>query len=187
MIETEEMPGSSFCILTTQLEFLKKSLEMFSVQKKGGSDSKTPSTSVCPSSKNVKASCQDTADTPSKILQPTDGMHKLCSQFVPGPLDVICARGKKATQHSGNQRFRALIKMNLPKYSQASSKLDKSLLVSSIIKAVRQASPDGGFVREEDDGSWYEVGDHFAREKCGQWYVRLCVSCPNKSMIENLT
>lgn len=172
MIETEEMPGSSFCILTTQLEFFFESLEMFSVQKKGGSDAKT----VCPLTKNVEASSQDTAHTPSKILQPTDGMHKLCSQFLPGPFDVICARGKKATQHSGNQRFRAMIKMNLPKYSQASTKLDKSLLVSSIIRAVRQASPDGGFVREEDDGSWYEVGDHFAREKCGQWYVSsLCI------------
>lgn len=60
-----------------------------------------------------------------------------------------------------------MIEAKLEKYSSATSKLEKSLIVSSIVDSVRDASPDGGFVKK-DGGRWYEVGDHIAREKCGQ-------------------
>ena len=60
-----------------------------------------------------------------------------------------------------------MIEANLEKYSLASTKIEKSLIVSGIVDAVRESSPDGGFVKEER-GLWYEVGDHIAREKCGQ-------------------
>lgn len=92
---------------------------------------------------------------------------RLPPNFVPGPLDVLCARGKAALQHPGNCRFRSIIKECLPKYEAAQSKLDKSLIVSTIVDSVRRATPNGGFVKEID-GVWYEVGDHNAREKCGQ-------------------
>lgn len=84
-----------------------------------------------------------------------------------GPLDVICARGKKALNHSGNVRFRALIDGSLEEYSTCKTKLEKSLIVSKVVDAVRQASPYGGFIKQFD-GVWYEVGDHTAREKTGQ-------------------
>lgn len=101
------------------------------------------------------------------------GMRPLATGFAgPGPFDVICARGKKALNHSGNRRFRAMIKANLQKYSMATSKLEKSLIVSGIVDSVREASPGGGFIKQEN-GKWYEVGDHIAREKCGQRYVRI--------------
>ena len=91
----------------------------------------------------------------------------LPDSFTPGPVDVICARGKRAFNHTGNRRFRALIEAHLDKYEKATSKIDKSLIVSSIVDSVREASPNGGFVRE-DGGRWFEVGDHNAREKIGQ-------------------
>jgi hypothetical protein len=96
-------------------------------------------------------------------------MQSLLQDFQPGPMDVICARGNRALNHSGNKRFRALIQSRLEEYNKATSKLDKSLLVSSIVESVRQASPDGGFVKERD-GQWFEVGDHMAREKIGQTF-----------------
>lgn len=106
------------------------------------------------------------------------GMRRLPSTFQgPGPNDVICARGKRALHHHGNRVFRALIQANLKQYSEAATKLAKSLIVSAIVDTVRQSSPDGGFVKQEG-GVWYEVGDHIAREKCGQRYV-LCFFAGN--------
>ena len=96
------------------------------------------------------------------------GMRSLGHQFLePGPLDVICARGSHARHHSGNKRLRAIIDSNLEEYGKASTKLEKTSIVSSIVDDVREASPEGGFVRCER-GQWYEVGDHLAREKIGQ-------------------
>ena len=88
----------------------------------------------------------------------------------PGPTDVICARGKRALNHEGNRRFRQLVEHHMEAYSQASTKMEKSLLVSQIIDSIRYAEPPGGFLRERDDQarSWYEVGDAVAREKVGQ-------------------
>jgi len=96
-----------------------------------------------------------------------DGLTALPRDFTPGPMDVICARGKQAYNHSGNRRFRISIEMKLEQYKQATSKLEKSLIVSAIVDSVRDASPGGGFVKEEG-GRWYEAGDHIAREKVGQ-------------------
>lgn len=84
-----------------------------------------------------------------------------------GPLDVICARGKKALEHSGNLRYKTLIEENLEEYSKCDTKFEKSLIVTKVIEAVREASPNGGFIKKVD-GVWYDVGDHLAREKTGQ-------------------
>ena len=94
-------------------------------------------------------------------------MRRLDESFVPGPLDVICARGNRALQHPGNKRFRAIIQSRLQEYSNTTTKLEKSFIVSEVVRYVRQSSPEGGFVKELA-GVWYEVGDHLAREKVGQ-------------------
>jgi hypothetical protein len=85
--------------------------------------------------------------------------------FLPGPFDVICARGKEARNH--NQQFRKKIKESVNAYAEAETKLYKSLVVSSVVEWFRKASPNGGFVKELN-GVWYEVGDHLTREKVGQ-------------------
>ena len=96
------------------------------------------------------------------------GEQKIARSFHrsnPGHMDVICARGKHALEHPGNKRFRALISARLEEYAKATSKMEKSRIVTSIIDAVR---PEGSFVKEKA-GKWFEVGDHVAREKIGQW------------------
>lgn len=106
---------------------------------------------------------QNIADLARKVLDSnvpttTNSMRKLGSAFRgPGPHDVICARGKQALNHPGNLRFREMIAQSLDEYSEASTKLEKSNIVSTIVDAVREASPHGGFVKEVD-GTWYEVG-----------------------------
>jgi len=94
-------------------------------------------------------------------------MTPLADDFVPGPDDVICCRGKRARMHSGNIKFKNLIKDKLHDYSRAISKLKKSNIVKSIVGKVREGNPNGGFVKEKS-GIWYEVGNHLAREKVGQ-------------------
>lgn len=100
----------------------------------------------------------------AKLVGAASEMRPLAINFQPGPKDVICRRGKTAYNH--NKHFRVLIEKHLQKYSNASSKLEKSLVVSDVVDTIREGSPMGGFVRCLD-GVWYEVGDSIAREKCG--------------------
>jgi hypothetical protein len=95
-------------------------------------------------------------------------MTPLPSHFTPGPYDVICGRGKEAKDHSGNKFYRSLVQKSMVRYSKASNKYQKTIIVSYIVDEVRTRSPEGGFVKQESDGLWYEVGDHLAREKAGQ-------------------
>lgn len=86
----------------------------------------------------------------------------------PSKFDVICARGSTAASHVGNLRFREIIRQNLPRYNAAKTKMDKSLIVTSIVDAVRYSSPNGGFIKQDKNGMWHDVGDAIAREKIGQ-------------------
>lgn len=78
-------------------------------------------------------------------------------------------RGSAAANHVGNLRFREIIRQKLPQYNSCKTKLEKSLIVTSIVDAVRDFSPNGGFIKQDNNGQWYDVGDALAREKIGQW------------------
>jgi hypothetical protein len=99
--------------------------------------------------------------------QASEGIRPLPPDFLPGEFDVICGRGKSARDHQGNQLFRVAVEFAIDRYSEASTKIEKSLVVSKIVESIREKSPDGGFVKKES-GRWFEVGDHMAREKVGQ-------------------
>jgi hypothetical protein len=98
----------------------------------------------------------------------SSNMTPLPLNFEPGPDDVICGRGKKCYNHIGNERFRLRVLTYLDEYSAAKSKLDKSGVLSKVVDAVRQQSPSGGFVKQDEKGRWHEVGDFLAREKTSQ-------------------
>lgn len=98
----------------------------------------------------------------------SSNMTPLPANFEPGPDDVICGRGKKCYNHIGNERFRLRVLTYLEEYSAAKSKLEKSGVLSKVVDAVRQQSPDGGFVKQDEKGNWHEVGDFLAREKTSQ-------------------
>ena len=91
-------------------------------------------------------------------------MVAMPKDFTPGPSHVICAKGKQPKEHRANILLKSLVKANLDEYSECSTKLERSFIVSRILKTIRQ---DGGFVRQVE-GRWYEVGDRNAREKIGQ-------------------
>ena len=91
----------------------------------------------------------------------------LDSSWVPCSWSVICARTKDARNHMGNKRLRILVNSHLEKYANA-NRIEKGIIVSSIVDSVRNASNGGGFVKQTKAGTWVEVGDSVAREKVGQ-------------------
>jgi hypothetical protein len=101
-----------------------------------------------------------------------DGIERtttpLSFAFSPGPYDVICARGKEAKNHPGNIHYRSVIDKAVEKYEKASSRMEKTIVVSNIVETVRSNSCGGGGFVKYEDGHWYEVGDSMAREKVGQ-------------------
>lgn len=89
--------------------------------------------------------------------------------YRPGEHDVLCGRGRKCFNHTGNVRFRAIVQSFLPQYSKAVAKLEKSYILSDVVEQVRKNSGEGGFIRKDPDTNrWYEVGDFLAREKTSQ-------------------
>jgi hypothetical protein len=54
--------------------------------------------------------------------------------------------------------------MFVARYCRASSKADKSEIVSDMVGMIQQA---GGIFCKCEESAWFEVGDHYAREKAG--------------------
>ena len=92
---------------------------------------------------------------------------RLPEDFAPSAIDVICGdRGKDATTHFGNIKFRTAINKHLHEYATAPTKLDKTLLVHSIQDSFRSAGSK--FVRRNrTTGRWVDIGDRQVREKIG--------------------
>jgi hypothetical protein len=102
------------------------------------------------------------------MVKQTKIMTPLPNDYTLGEYDVLCAKGRAAKGHSGNQFYRQLIQQVSPSYSEACSKFEKSMIVSDLIDEIRSRSNScGGFVKNKS-GIFYEVSDHFAREKVGQ-------------------
>ena len=58
--------------------------------------------------------------------------------------------------------------MNLKRYVEAKTKIDKSQVVHSIVDQLRQSTSIGGFVKKNHaTGRWMAVSDYIAREKVG--------------------
>jgi hypothetical protein len=92
------------------------------------------------------------------------GISQLGADFKPSSFSVICGRGRDSYDHVGNHHFRELASMFVARYSRASSKADKSIIVSEMVGIIHQA--DGIFCKFEK-GAWFKVGDNYAREKAG--------------------
>lgn len=90
---------------------------------------------------------------------------ELPTDFTPCPWTVQLGRGR-CTDSAGNRRMRDIVKTHLDEYSKAPGKLEKSFIVSRVVKTVKEACPVGAFVKYEK-GKWISVDDRAAREKVG--------------------
>lgn len=89
--------------------------------------------------------------------------------YYPNKNDVLCGRGGRINSHPGNIQFRQLAQVRKKDYiSKLTKKLDKAHIAAEIVRQIRSMDPPGHFLKEEQDGSWYEVGDVKAIKKAGQ-------------------
>lgn len=101
-------------------------------------------------------------NTPTRDEEAFLGGH-----YLPSDWDVICGRGRHSYKHVGNRRFRVIIAINLQRYINANSQFEKAVVVNSIVDQIRENSPLGGFVKQDSQGDWYEIGSKMARHKVG--------------------
>jgi hypothetical protein len=85
----------------------------------------------------------------------------------PTEYDVLFGRGGMTNGHAGNRRFRDIIALHRPDYIRA-TKMDKPNVARRIVRAIRQGTPPGRFLKKSEDGKWYDVGDRTAAEKTSQ-------------------
>jgi hypothetical protein len=96
----------------------------------------------------------------------TSAKNLLHDSFTPSPDAILCGRGKAVSNAEGNRRLKVIVTQYLKPYSEASSKLEKSAIVSRIVDTVKESAPEGAFVKFEN-GRWWLVEDSLAREKVG--------------------
>lgn len=118
------------------------------------------SSSSCISSDSNNISTNLSSQRRPKRLLPID--------FEPSDADVICGKGKNAFLHEGNCRFRRILEQHLHAYHQADTREKRSVVVDTIIGLVRKDCVNGGgFVRQDENGRWWEIGCASAKEKIG--------------------
>lgn len=87
-----------------------------------------------------------------------------------GIYDVGCGRGQRYCNHQGNVRFRDIVNEHVDAYLLTRTKVAKTALIVSILHQIRygmdaSCKEKGRFVKQQDDGSWVELGDAASRDK----------------------
>jgi hypothetical protein len=81
------------------------------------------------------------------------------SVYSPERNDVLCGRGGRVQSHSGNVQFHDLVQLRKVDYlSDKTKKLEKAHIAASIVRQIREMEPPGRFLKEDPDGSWYDIG-----------------------------
>lgn len=125
---------------------------------------------------NFNANTENFARGPAMIYDSLDGKLSTglggCTPFHEQfdteiePTDVLCGRGKTSFNHVGNRRFRDIIANSVDKYNSAKSRLEKSMVVHSIVEQVKKVK--GRFLKQDRfSGRWYELDERQAKEKVG--------------------
>lgn len=103
--------------------------------------------------------------------------------FEPTDYSVICGNKQVFFNSHGNRRFRVICQTYLSEYLNAGSKHEKSIVVTKVVRTLRDACPVGAFVAFEK-GRWWEVSDRASREKVGT-FLRDCLADNYKSSSKN--
>ena len=75
-----------------------------------------------------------------------------------GPYDILCGRGRSAWNNVGNRRFRVTVHLNLPRYMRAPTKHDKTLVIISVVKMLRE-EVGARFLKRGKDGVLIEMDE----------------------------
>jgi hypothetical protein len=103
--------------------------------------------------------------------------NKLSKDYTPTDEDILCGRGKACGKHPGNKKFSAAIRANLQTYGEAPKRVDKSNVVVSIIRSLRENG--GRFIKQDKRSKqYYELTDGQAHGKTGH-AIRDLIKCNN--------
>jgi len=84
----------------------------------------------------------------------------------PGPLDIFCGRGRSWAKNSGNLTFMREVRNLAPIYEKACRRVDRVMLVSSLIKKLKRQG--ARFIKKSEQGDFfYEIDDDKAHDKAG--------------------
>ena len=75
------------------------------------------------------------------------------------------SRECRLPHHLGNQRFRTIVDARAERYRNARNRVEKTEIVKEVVAIARQGG--GDFVRQDENGCWYAIGNIKAREKAG--------------------
>jgi len=81
-----------------------------------------------------------------------------------GSYDVICGRHKESFNNIGNRRFRITIGLSLDRYLTAQTRVEKTLILGSIVEQVKN---NGGHFLKWRVRQWKELSDKEAMVKVG--------------------
>lgn len=88
---------------------------------------------------------------------------KLCDDFSPNKFDIICGRDRQAFNHTGNRRFRVIIKIHRARYQACKTRDEKSKITDEIIDSIQEKCK---FLKYDDTTKlWSEVSREYAHEK----------------------
>jgi hypothetical protein len=94
-----------------------------------------------------------------------------------GLYDVICGRHKEAFNNIGNRRFRVTISLAQDRYTGATTRKEKSVVIKSLADLVR--ANGGRFLQRQHD-AWVELSEKQAHEKVGHALRDMAVSSAMK-------
>ena len=99
--------------------------------------------------------------------------------------DVLCGRHRLAFHHAGNQRLRVLVAQNVDKYAQAGSRLEKTMVIRSVVDVIQ--SFGGRFIKwDRSQNAWTELTEKQAHEKVGHAFRdRCCATKEPPSLASN--
>jgi hypothetical protein len=84
----------------------------------------------------------------------------------PGPYDILCGRCRLSFHHVGNRRFRVTIGLNLQQYKDAKSKREKSAVIVSVIRMLRD-EVGARFLKKAKKAGFVEISAKLAHQKVG--------------------
>jgi len=114
----------------------------------------------------VPSSIKTTIERTSRKMQQQDlPMTTMCSGITPTINDVLCGQGKFCYGHQGNQNFRIIITLSLPKYlNHETTKKEKTLIIENVVEGLYEEGTS--FLRKEYYG-WVPLSKQEAKEKVG--------------------
>lgn len=114
----------------------------------------------------LKTNKPSTAQPRPEIQIPPRGIGPV---YEPNRNDVLCGRGGRINAHAGNVQFRELVLARKVEYLHKNTKkLEKAHIAADVVHSIRCMDPGGRFLKEDADGTWYDIGDAKAIKKVGQ-------------------